>query len=183
MKVLLLDIDGVLNEAQQPVSDKMLCALGVASCGLPVYFVSGNGYCKAVDIVRWHGFHGMFCNMADEMRDQYGHKVWEDLETPALGALDSWLSECRDEIHTLGCNSIEWRGSRFLNFCPVGRNASVEQRAAHDVSWRSEFIKNMNRFFPEIEICIGCAVSVDIYSKGADKSRAAKYLNDAGHSF
>lgn len=73
-------------------------------------------------------------------------------------------------------NRIEWRSPRFVNFAPVGRYATKEQRAAYDMSWRDDTAEILARLYPEADVFKGGSVSIDICSKGADKSRAGIVL-------
>lgn len=173
---LLLDIDGVVNEPQQPISDDMLKMLGHASIEYPIYFVTGNTFTKSIDILNWHGYAGIFCNNADDLRDKYGYCVWRDEETPPLPRLDITGDG-------LANNQIEWRGPRFVNYCPIGRFATKEQRDNHSTDWRDRFVSLIHQNHSCVEAVKGGQVSIDIYSKGADKARAAKFLNGSGFDF
>lgn len=173
-RVLLLDIDGVLNEPQQPISDDMRAKITMVSFVMPIYFVTGNSFTKSIDILGWHGFAGIFCNNGDELRDKYGYCQWRDDVTPPLPQID---------LIYKANNSIEWRSPRFVNYCPIGRYATLEQRAEHVDNWRDLFVSWVTEHFPDVECATGGAVSVDIYSRGADKARAAKYLNEQGYNF
>lgn len=191
--VLLLDIDGVLCEAQQPISDRMRSAITSASFIHDIVLVTGNTFTKSVDLINWHGFAGIFCNNGDELRDKFGYCVWRDTETPPL---PDGLGTCLERSSTgsrKGNNSIEWRSPRFVNYSYIGRYATKEQRQAHIEEykkpygdWRDTFmpeLRDLTPFGKDIEIVRGGAVSVDIYSKGADKARAAKYLNECDQRF
>jgi len=177
--VLLLDIDGVVCHPQEPMSPEMAQKINLIHYKTHgnVYFVTGNTYTKAVDLV---GGGKIFCNNADELRED-GRLLWRDEVTPPLPVIHE-LNLLRAEYNSPN-NKIEWRGPRFANVCPLGRFATKEQRDNHDASWRERWIKGVMHDHPEIEASIGGQVSVDIYSKGADKSRAAKYINDLGKPF
>lgn len=167
MKALLLDIDGVVCEPQQPISEKMLRFLrGYKS----VYMVTGNTYTKAVDLV---GSWPIFCNNADELRSG-GLLIWKDEISPALPYIPP--------IRGMN-NCMDWRSPRFVNVCPIGRYASKKARDESDNSWREDYIKEIKGRYHGIEAVIGGQVSVDVYSRGADKSRAGKWLNDIGYDF
>ncbi len=169
-EVLLLDIDGVVCEPQQVISQEMMEAINATK--RDVCFVTGNTYTRAVDLCR---NTKIFCNNADELRYN-GRLVWIDQLTAPLPPLDI------TEIHANN-DAFEWRGPRFVNLCPVGRFATKQERDECDKTWREPFIEKMRAKYPDIECVIGGQVSVDIYSKGADKSRAGKWLNDNGMTF
>lgn len=176
---LLLDIDGVVCENRQPISDEMKEALS----RFDVYFVTGNSYTDAVDLV---GGGKIFCNMADELRED-GRLLWKDEVTPRLPPIDWFLLPYGEEDFLPGNCFIEWRGPRFVNFSEIGRFATTEKRASHDFSWRRPMVEQVKDYngilWNDVDASIGGQVSIDIYSKGADKSRAGKWLNDQGLTF
>lgn len=180
--VILLDVDGVINEPQQACKPEMQSLLQRLAMHYQVYFVTGNGYTKTVDILNGPigKFMGVFCNNADELRTMRGKLVWQDTYTKPLPRLDFCLmSLLRDKA--TGNNCIEWRSPRFVNISTIGRYADEETRRQHNGSWR-EYIAHIISD-DEVECSIGGQVSIDIYSKGADKSRAAKYINSQDKNF
>lgn len=179
----LFDIDGVLCEPQQPAPWELLNHIDMMNSF--VFLVTGNSFTKSKDLLdpKFRP-NGIFCNMADEMRDHAGNLVWQDTETPPLPDMQWFL--CQYDEADVFNNSIEWRSPRFVNFCPRGRYATKEQRDIYMTAfpqWRERFIREFEKEFPGVEAVIGGQVSVDIYSKGADKSRAGKWLNDNGYTF
>ena len=181
--VFLFDIDGTLNKAQQPITPEMHRMLQRLARHYQVYFVTGNTYVKSVDILAGHikEFMGIFVNNADELRTMRGKLVVADTETPPL---PERIERCIRVIYDCSArNCIEWRNPRFLNFSKLGRFASIEERLAHDASWRKDAVEYLKFRFPEIQTSIGGAVSVDVYSHGADKSRACKWVNNQGRDF
>lgn len=181
--VFLLDIDGVINESQQPISEEMRVMLLRLARRHPTYFVTGNSYTKAVDILGSpiRDFMGVFCNSADELRTMRGKLMWADTETPPLPQTIEMTLRTIHKVELPNC--VEWRSPRILNFSQVGRFASAEQRAAHDASWRQDTCEYIKFRYPTVDAVVGGAVSIDIYSKGADKARAAKYMAGLGRKF
>lgn len=180
--VYLFDIDGVLNEPQKPVPLCMQTRLQSIARHRPVYFVTGNTYTKAVDLINGHiaMYSGIFCNNADELRSMRGKLIWEDKDTDPLPEMQAFLNV---NLYEKSNNSFEWRTPRMVNVSKIGRFASQKTRDMHDASWRSEYISRIKKAFPLVEAVAGGAVSVDIYSKGADKSRACRYINSGGKTF
>lgn len=185
--VFLFDIDGTLNKSQDLLSEEMQCRLQRLTRHFNVYFVTGNGYTKSIDMLGGSisHFSGIFVNNADELRTMRGKLMWGDTETPELPVkLEDtlrYLLGTAGEQHA--GNRIEWRNPRMLNFSYIGRFASKEMRKAHDASWRHETIDFLKIGYPNIEAVAGGSISLDIYSKGADKSRACKYINKLGKKF
>jgi hydroxymethylpyrimidine pyrophosphatase-like HAD family hydrolase len=185
-KVILLDIDGVICEPQTPVSDTMQGALHRLSRHYQVYFVTGNNYVKTVDILNGPIAHfmGVFCNNGDDLRTMRGKLMWKDDVTPPLPpqierTLHYMLKDYPDHYG----NRIEWRSPRMLNFSRIGRYAPYTVRQEHDASWRDDTIAALKVIWPGVDVAKGGAVSIDIFSKGADKSRAAQYILDRGKEF
>lgn len=181
-KVFLFDIDGVLCESQKKVSSEMHTMLCKLARHNDVYFVTGNPYTKSVDLIDGpiRDFKGVFSNSADELRTMRGKLIWSDVETDILPhKLENVLySLLLQGGHKHFGNRVEWRNPRSINFSVIGRNASMEARALHDPSWRTEFVERLNDLYPELEVVIGGSISVDICSRGANKSRACKYVNE-----
>ena len=180
---VLLDIDGVICESQQPVTLEMQSVLQRLARHKQVYFVTGNTYTKSVDLLNGPiaMYSGIFCNTADELRTMRGKLVWSDKETkPLPSTLENTL---RVIYQPSAPNSIEWRTPRFMNFSKIGRFATQDERKSHDATWREGVAEFLQWRYPEVDVAIGGSISIDIYSKGADKSRACKWLNDRGHKF
>lgn len=181
--VFLFDIDGTLNEAQQPVPPEVQQKLQSLARHWHVYFVTGNSYIKSVDLINGHQamYAGIFCNNADELRSMRGKLIWQDTETPPLPPnIDNQLMTMLVASQKHYGNRMEWRSPRMINYSEIGRFAPFCERVKHDASWRQSAIRFLSEKYPEIEVCAGGAVSIDIHSKGADKSRACKYFNDRG---
>jgi hydroxymethylpyrimidine pyrophosphatase-like HAD family hydrolase len=176
--VVRFDIDGVLCEPQQIVSDEMRRKINELGRRALVYVVTGNTFVKARDLL--YGVHvdGFFCNNADEFRDSRGRRIWSDNATEPLPVkIENTLQFLLGlDVHHYG-NRIEWRNPRMVNFSRIGRFAPQSVRKDHDGSWRENTIGLVKLIHPSVECSIGGSISIDIYSKGADKSRAGMYIN------
>lgn len=185
--VFLFDIDGVLCKSQEKISGQMHSKLSQVARQHQVYFVTGNAYTKSVDLINGpiKDFCGVFCNSADELRTMRGKLVWQDAETqPIPPELEHTLYDMltRRGYKHFG-NRIEWRNPRSINFSVIGRNASMEERAVHDPSWRPEAAEFIESIYPNLEVSIGGSISLDICTRGANKSRACKYITGQGKNF
>lgn len=183
MKALLLDIDGVVCEPQQPMTKEMDHVLRkINGETMEVFFVTGNSYTKAADMIgaKWR----IFCNNADELRRQ-GVLHWQDTETPPLPNIQIELYSFFSKFSSARNNQIEWRSPRFVNVSLLGRYATKQERSNAEQSWKGGLITQLAPFgaMDKLEVVIGGQVSVDIYSKGADKARAGKWLTDHGYEF
>lgn len=144
-----------------------------------IFIVTGNSFAKSIDLLNGSFFDGIFCNNADEMRTSRGKLLWtEGGIQPLPPKIENTLQMIlgTDSVHY--GNRIEWRTPRMINFSKCGRFASSGQRAECDVSWREDTVSLLNMLYPEASAVIGGSVSIDIFSKGADKSRAGSYLNN-----
>jgi hydroxymethylpyrimidine pyrophosphatase-like HAD family hydrolase len=170
--VLLLDIDGVVCLPQEPITEQMSNALK----RFDVYYCTGNTYTKAVDLV---GGGKIFACNGHELRD-LGKKIWQAKEDLLPIGIERYLIDFMYDYRSYG-NSIEWRTPAFINFSTIGRYAPWEVRKSHVPKWQDKVKRDLERNW-DVSVSKG-AVSVDIYSYGADKSRAAKWLNDNGMKF
>lgn len=176
--MFLLDIDGVLCDPQQPVSIAMKMMVNRLALHNLVYIVTGNSLTKSFDLLDDVVFDGVFCNNADELRTRRGRLVWTE------GGLPPIPPRVENTLHMLlglddshSGNRIEWRTPRMINFSKCGRWADRKTRSEADVSWRQDTINLIHMLYPEVEAVIGGSVSIDIFTRGADKSRAGLYIN------
>lgn len=170
MTVLLLDIDGVVNYPQQEINEDIKWLLQERN----PYFVTGNSFGKSKEILGGLPFSFIFCNNSDEMRTDDGILIWRESKIDPLPNIQPFLCSQFVEINN---NNIEWRNPRFVNFSMIGRYATKEERDSHDNSWRDVFIDRIKNKF-DVEAVKGGQISVDIFSKGADKSRAIRWINE-----
>lgn len=176
--VFMFDIDGTVCEPQQRISTEMMKQLNRLSSRAKVYFVTGNAFTKSIDMIDGVKFDGIFCNSADELRTSSGRLLAEETDIAPLAHIQHHLQEFFRDKYQLN-NAIEWRSPRMVNVSVIGRFAGAELRRLHCAAWREDFIREYGDYLDLIgaTCTIGGSVSVDIYSKGADKSRAGKYVN------
>lgn len=79
-EVVILDINGTLNEAQQPITLCMQQKLQALARRHQVYFVTGSTYTEAVDQLNSSiaMYCGVFCLDAEELRSMRGKLIWCD---------------------------------------------------------------------------------------------------------
>lgn len=91
----------------------------------------------------------------------------------------------RLELPTKRGNFVEFR-SGMLNFSPVGRSCSYEERLAFNAydqehGIRHKFAEELRREFGDaldLEVAIGGQISVDVYPRGWDKTYCLRYLEE-----
>lgn len=171
-----MDIDGVLTENQMPISGKIFYILNRAMFHYHVYLVTGNSFLKARDILLNAPFCGIFSNSGHDLRDHCGKLIWTDSDVEPLPCgIEEDIRDHLSGFHPQN-NHIEWRTPSFVNVSTIGRFATPQQRLEHSASWRDSFIEKIKSSY-DVDAVKGGAVSVDIYSRGADKARAARYVN------
>lgn len=172
-EAILLDIDGVVKGLRDGVAHPAVTR--ILSAMESVFFVSGNTYEQSIKRI-WLDNAGYFVNNADALITNFYHPRFN------LGRNIAPLPHIPPPPIDMANNSMEWRSPHFVNVCPVGRYATQRERDNHNTNWREEYIEELNQI-DGVEAVLGGQVSVDVYSKGADKSRAGKWLNDHGMTF
>ena len=181
-KVYLFDIDGTLTPPRQKMDENF------AEFFLPfakeniVYLATGSDIEKAreqVDKRILTMCQGVFACSGNEFWER-GKKIYSNEFYPRP-KLVTFLEACVKDsnYHTKTGNHLEYR-----NGSVVGRNATLEQRAAY-AEWderkrerRTVAITLLAREeeFGDIDVSIGGEISIDIYPKGKDKSQAVKKI-------
>lgn len=180
-KIILFDIDGVLTENRQKISKGVKSYLTQLSYKHEIKFVTGNNFVQSKDILGDLPFsYDIFCNNADELRYKNGEYLWsEDSIDPLPVSLDQFLMHIQNDWAGLRFgNHIEWRTPRFLNYCPIGRHCPQEERERFNGDSIQGVYECVKRSFPHIEVVRGGQISIDIFSKGADKSRAVAKMKE-----
>lgn len=188
----LFDVDGTLTEPVQPITNEVVGALlDLKEKGHGVYLVAGSTYEKVADQVG-SGFMSVLSGAFTSSGAAYfeaGVPVYS-LPTPNLdtyptlkAVLNNGLAQWTGE-HTP--TQIEYRPG-MLNFCPVGREASLEQRAKFaefDAAsgLRAKLKSEIEALqVPGLTAVVGGQVSIDLYFEGFQgKAYAVNYLTQFG---
>ncbi|GMS93199.1 hypothetical protein PENTCL1PPCAC_30405, partial [Pristionchus entomophagus] len=195
LPLLIFDMDGTLTMPRLSMPDDVREFLReVRAKGVPLAVVSGSDLKK--------------------MREQLGDSVLSDFdyiftenglvgfkETTALpvASIQFRLGEqqlqrlinfvlayfSRLQLPCKRGNFIEFRNG-MINFCPVGRSCSHEERlqfAAYDKEHgiRIKFAEELRREIADeldLEVAIGGQISVDVFPKGWDKTYCLRYLEE-----
>ena len=211
MKTVLFDMDGTLTEPRKNMLTSMCNALSkLQKNGFVVGIVSGSDLdyiieqCELIldipgldydmlDIYPCNGTKhykiGDYGNPVkqyeNEMKDflikgRYQKLVYE--LSNILG--DLTVDPNLVESMPLTGNFINMRGS-MINFCPIGRNASQEDRKVwctldNEYSIRKSILEKLNFAFPEGDITfkLGGDTSIDIFPTGWDKTYVLKNFKD-----
>lgn len=178
-EAFLFDIDGTVTENKHPASPEMVSFLNDLGHSFDIYYVTGDTFTNTKDVLNGAEGKGIFCNYSDELRDMNGNSLAKEISIPPIDReIETYLYQ---KLEQLECchfgNRIEWRSPRCVNFCPVGRNIAYSERKKYPWVSRQETVDEIKVFFPEVSVSMGGSVSIDIYANGADKSRAAEYIN------
>lgn len=205
-KIVLFDMDGTLTEARQKMEIEMEQQLRILQeAGFEIGILTGSGmnYIKQqcpglfnISLADTSKIHFLPCNGTKyilnkktiyerNMRDYMGEKLWRRLMT-IVSSLQHQLVLQND--FPLTGHFFDYRGS-MLNWCPIGRNANLEDREEwnrinknekirYDLleSLKNHIEKNINHLGDlskpgvELDIKYGGDTSFDIFPLGWDKT-------------
>lgn len=211
MKVALFDMDGTLTPPREKMSYKMaaaLAAMQVQNFKIGIVTGSGMNYVKQqcstmfdMSPVNHTTIEYFPCNGTKHFRYTQNNAlatlIYESHMKDAIGIqrynniiYELASFQCRlgkkpycDQIPLTG-NFIDCRGS-MINWCPIGRNAEQQDRAA----WKKLDLKYdirlniLNSFFnidifKDLEVKLGGSTSFDIFPKNWDKTFVLKNFDE-----
>jgi len=214
-KVFLLDLDGTLTAARRRATYGMLVALSQLAQRGRVGIVSGSGFDYIFEQLGrplHPGFLILPCNGTQVFEFDPGNEVWkktfgmdmrqevgQDNYAALILELTNILHDAVRDYRSLPLtgNFISYRPS-LVNFCPIGRDAGLEERAAFVrldqaeglrkwmlqelQEWNEDIIAyphvNEPAPHPGFEFALGGQTSLDIFPKGWDKSFALRHFPD-----
>jgi phosphomannomutase len=208
MKTVLFDMDGTLTEERSRIDINMIYELAELSKIAKIGIVTGSDmkYIREQCGPLWDTISGLNtdnvlilpCN-GTKMYEYSGSKyekthdasMEEELGTESYGRIIHKLLENQIRLRyalfgkrfPLTGNFIDCRGS-MINWCPIGRNATKEQRKIWQDLDRQYGIREqalVNNFndpaFDGVEIKLGGSTSFDIFPTGWDKTYALRHVN------
>jgi phosphomannomutase len=183
MRHFLFDVDGTLTEARKSMDSKFISFFSNWMRDKSVFLVSGSDLPKLNEQVPTSissKCKGVFTCMGNEFWESGKlsyrikwvppDKLIEDLER---------IRKC-SPYRIKQDNYIEIR-TGMLNFSIAGRGSTGEERMLYN-NWdneskeREQTASFVNTFYPDLEACLGGAISVDIQPKGNNKSLASKWI-------
>ena len=185
MNKFIFDVDGTLTPSRQGIDKRFAVWLRNFCLDNDVYLVTGSDKPKTVEQIG-----ETIYNLCKCVYNCNGNDVWEKgkrvhtnewtLPEDAHEWLSVQLTESDFSIRT-GLHFEHRPG--MVNFSVVGRNATLEQRAAYvDFEvWNGERRKiadAFNTMFPNLEAKVGGETGIDIAPKGADKSQILVDFDD-----
>jgi len=206
--ITLFDMDGTLTEARQAFDKDLFPALSKLSSVSDIGIVSGSDYNYIVEQMHFlmhssslrYMTHIFPCNGTKHytppehsagdfkltyevnMRDEIGEDCFKELMKLILKQQVAYSSK----LPSLSGHFVDYRNS-MINWCPIGRNASQQQRDEF-VQWDTSFnFRGVELLYlttfgtiedNNIEIKLGGDTSFDIYPKGWDKTHCLRHLTD-----
>ena len=184
-KIYIFDVDGTLTPSRQKMTKEFREFFEQWALENKFYLVTGSDLPKLQEQMNGMEIHsdGIFtcCGNQFWQSDPAVHPkhcdlVYENEFKPPQNLLTYLSEELRmSDYHYRGGNHIEDRGS-MLNFSIVGRDCSYEDRIDY-FEWdktsgeRKRIAKHIRNKWPKLDAVIGGQISIDIYTKGMDKSQ------------
>ncbi|GMT34899.1 hypothetical protein PFISCL1PPCAC_26196, partial [Pristionchus fissidentatus] len=195
LPLLLFDVDGTLTMPRLDMTPQMRDFLqALRSKGVPLAVVGGSDLKKVTEQLgnsledvqsRFDyvftenglvGFKGTTAFPITSIQSRYGEAELQKLINWVLGYFSRLELPCKRG------NFVEFR-SGMLNFSPIGRSCSYEERLqfnAYDKEHgiREKFADAMRAEFADmnLEVAIGGQISVDVFPRGWDKTFCLQYV-------
>ena len=192
-KVFIFDVDGTLTPSRLPMTKEFQEFFSEWVKKNKFYLVTGSDIEKLQEQMCYFDIEAeaLFTCCGNEMWIPDPHivnisayRVYENKFEPPedlIKFLEHEL-EINDYPFEKTGNHIENRGS-MVNFSPVGRNCSLEQRKEffewdNQVLERQRIAEIIPKICPELEAVLGGQISIDIYPRGNDKSQILEHIKD-----
>jgi phosphomannomutase len=209
--ICLFDMDGTLTPARKKLDRRLLADMCQLALHADVGIVSGSPFeyieqqcselwttiggiptnalyilpCNGTQVYRFDHTVGEFTRTVNNnMIEHLGSGVFQNLVRHCVDILSEYALK-NDELHMTG-NFLSYRGS-MLNWCPIGRDSSHEQRSkfvSYDRDRECRFYlrkRLMRRLHKDglgkaIVCTLGGNTSLDIYPSGWDKTFALDHF-------
>jgi len=186
-RAYLFDVDGTLTPPRQSMDKEFAGLFREWATQNVFYIVSGSDLdkiCEQVPQDILNLARGIFCCMGNQLFLAGGaQEVYCDPFEPSeelLEVLERFMEKSDyPHPHRTG-NHIERRPG-MVNFSVVGRNATLDDRRRyaffdHKTRERETLRGIIINKFPHLDVSIGGEISIDIYPRGNDKSRAVRWI-------
>ena len=209
-RIALFDMDGTLTEPRCKIGDDIISVLVKLQKHADIGIVTGSGpdyvfqQCeKLLDDPRIdrkkimiYACNGTRVSKWNEKEEKYSETFCADMISEiGRGSYNSIIKRCMFYQHQITAlfyklpyygTFFHYRGS-MLNWCPIGRTADTEARAAwiesddlNDI--RECFLEMLNRDIKAekipVAVALGGSTSFDIYPIGWDKTYVLNHLHD-----
>lgn len=183
--IYMFDIDGTLTDPRQKMTEGFADKFYKWISNKKVFLVTGSDLSKVQEQVPTEILSkcsGIFTCMGNQLHINdkliYSNRIEipEDLIVWLQQQVD--FSDCPEKTS----NHLERRPG-MLNFSVVGRNATQQQRLEY-YDWdkkygeRKRICNYINHKYPELEVCVGGQISIDIQARGKNKSQAYEWVKE-----
>jgi len=180
----IFDVDGTLTPSRGIIDIHFKMFFNTFCSANDVYLVTGSDKPKTIEQLGEDTY-----NLCKRVYNCNGNDVWQsnnhiqtnDWKLPDLARTFLISCEYESDFSIRTGNHIEERPG-MVNFSVVGRNATLEQRAAYVAfeeqnGERKKIADAFNTMFPDLEAKVGGETGIDISPKGFDKSQIIKDFN------
>ncbi len=198
--VVLFDMDGTLTPPREKINNDVINSLKQLSTFAKIGIISGSDLeyieeqcaamfcvggvdinavdllpCNGTKLLRWNNTSYQMIHEAD-MLQEIGKNTYKQILTKIFD-WQAQITRLYPDLPFTG-TFVQYRGS-LLNWCPIGRAASLEQRKdwnKWDQDWRirvtySEELRKFLDILPKkITVALGGSTSFDIYPEGWNKT-------------
>lgn len=184
MTIYVFDMDGTLTPARLPMADRHIELFHRWQQTHLSFIATGSDYSKVEEQIPLkviNAFTGIYCSMGNVLK--MGGKVIYKKEMRLPTALVNELKKYRKQTKYPGHlfpNYIE-RRIGMINFSVLGRDCPYTEREKYS-AWDKEYAErlkikaDLNQKFPDFEISVGGAISIDIVPAGNGKGQIAVHL-------
>ena len=209
--LVLFDMDGTITPARKKITSKMTRKLVELSSLADIGIVTGSGYdyllqqCEdmwyelgsvpssSITLLPCNGTQMYVPDKSGRFTMTHKADMREELGNASLDTVMAclvhmqFLHTCNNPPHSLTGHFISYRDS-MINWCPVGRNANSEQRAAFikfdgETGARLKAKDMIQKYLAlhgiqNVVLALGGSTSIDIFPKGWDKTYSLKHFPD-----
>ena len=196
-KIYIFDVDGTLTPSRRKMTKEFKEFFEKWALKNTFYLVTGSDLPKLQEQMNGMEIHssGIFTCCGNQfwesnpaVHPKHCDLIYENKFEPPKDLIE-YLKEQLEKstYHHRAGNHIENRGS-MLNFSVVGRDCSLMERENY-FKWdnlnceRREISRTIGYRWPELDAVIGGQISIDIYSKGMDKSQILEHIENKEESF
>ena len=184
MSIFVFDMDGTLTPARLPMKSDFAEVFKSWQQNHLSFIATGSDYKKVQEQMPEsviNGFTGVYCSMGNMLIKQGQIEYEKSFDAPS-GLLKD-LENFRRNSSYPGQkydNYIEKRVG-MINFSVLGRNCPYEARVEY-AKWDKEFNERLDlqkqliSRYPQLEITVGGAISIDITNQGCGKGQVARHL-------
>ncbi|KAL9096071.1 MAG: hypothetical protein Q9165_001593 [Trypethelium subeluteriae] len=193
--ICLFDVDETLTPARRSATSEMLQTLSALRHKVAIGFVGGSNLVKqqeqlgtpSIPVTSLFDFcfaeNGLVAYRMGEALASHSFIGWlgEEKYKKLVNFCLRWIADC-DEVPVKRGTFVEFRNG-MVNVSPVGRNASMEERAQFEefdnkAGVRKRMVEALRKEFPDygLTFSIGGKISFDVFPRGWDKTYCLQHV-------